>query len=192
MAISREDIKKKLGENATDEQITSMLDLFHDSEENLKKEKTDLQTQLSKLSDYDDIKAKLKEIEKASMTEQQRLEEEKKEVAKNLRESKMIKNEAQARKILAETNITDSLLSRLIDEDETTTINNANEYLNSYNALKEQIAKTTKEDLLKINVKPNTDNKVLDTGMTFEKFRTLSQEEQNRFAKEHPEEFKKL
>lgn len=192
MAISREDIKKKLGENATDEQITSILDLFHDSEENLKKEKTDLQTQLSKLSDYNDIKAKLKEMEKASMTEQQRLEEEKKEVAKNLRESKMIKNEAQARKILAETNITDSLLSRLIDEDETTTINNANEYLNSYNALKEQIAKTTKEDLLKINVKPNTDNKVLDTGMTFEKFRTLSQEEQNKFAKEHPEEFEKL
>lgn len=193
MAISREEIKKMLGENATDEQVSSILDVFHANEKTLKDENESLTNQLSKYSDYDEMKKKLDDIETAKLSEQERLQKEKEEIAKNLKESRMIKNTAKAKEILAGLNVSDNLISSLISEDEALTIANANELLTSLNTLKDEVAKKTKEELTTLNIKPNVNDKNLDDGvMTFDKFKEMSIEEQNKFAEEHPEEFEKL
>lgn len=192
MAMSREDAKKILGENATDEQVSSLLNVFHASEKTLKEEIAQKNEELKKYSDYDSIKSQLDEINKSKMSEQEKLEQDKQEIAKNLKESKLIVNTAKAKEILAGCNVNDTLLKSLVNEDEATTISNATELLNSFNALKDEVAKKTKEDLTNLNLKPNMNNSTNDDVMTFDKFRTLSTEEQNKFAEEHPEEFEKL
>lgn len=195
MTISREEIKKKLGENATDEQISAMLDLLHTSEKNLKDEKNNLQTQLDKLSDYDEMKQKLAEIENEKLTEQERLQKEKEEIAKNLKESRLVKNKAKVMTVLAGLDIDEELVDSLVSEDENVSINKANKLKTKIETLSSEVEKKTKENLTQLNIKPNVNEKNLDNNngaMTFEKFRSLSQEEQNKFANEHPEEFEKL
>ena len=195
MTISREEIKKKLGETATDEQISAMLDLLHTSEKNLKDEKNNLQTQLDKLSDYDEMKQKLAEIENEKLTEQERLQKEKEEIAKNLKESRLVKNKAKVMTVLAGLDIDEELVDSLVSEDENVSINKANKLKTKIETLSSEVEKRTKENLTQLNIKPNVNEKNLDNNngaMTFEKFRSLSQEEQNKFANEHPEEFEKL
>lgn len=195
MTISREEIKKKLGESATDEQISAMLDLLHTSEKNLKDEKNNLQTQLDKLSDYDEMKQKLAKIENEKLTEQERLQKEKEEIAKNLKESRLVKNKAKVMTVLAGLDIDEELVDSLVSEDENVSINKANKLKTKIETLSQEVEKKTKENLTQLNIKPNVNEKNLDNNngaMTFEKFRSLSQEEQNKFANEHPEEFEKL
>lgn len=190
--MSREDAKKILGENATDEQVSSLLNVFHASEKTLKEEIAQKNEELKKYSDYDSIKSQLDEINKSKMSEQEKLEQDKQEIAKNLKESKLIVNTAKAKEILAGCNVNDTLLKSLVNEDEAITISNATELLNSFNNLREEVAKKTKEDLTNLDLKPNMNNATSNDAMTFDKFRTLSSEEQNKFALEHPEEFEKL
>lgn len=192
MNISREEIKKKLGENATDEQISAMLDLLHTSEKTLKEEKSNLQIQLDKLSDYDDMKQKLAKIEDEKLTEQERLQKEKEEIAKNLKESKIIKNKSKVMTILAGLDIDDEIIDSLVSEDETISINKANKLKTKIENVTNEVAKKTQENLTQLNIKPNVNEKNLDDKMTFDKFRSLSQEEQNKFAQEHPQEFENL
>ena len=56
--------------------------------------------------------------------------------------------------------------------------------------MKDETIKKTKEELANVDVKPqisNVDN--ANETMTWDKFQNLSQEEQNKFADEHPDEF---
>ena len=109
--MTRDEAKKILGESATEEQITNFLNNYHLNENAKMKELQDqlnvLKSENSKYSDYDTIKSKLNEIEQASMTEQQKLEQMKQETEKNLRESRIIVNTAKAKEILAGENIDD-------------------------------------------------------------------------------------
>lgn len=195
--MTREKAREILGEGATEEQINNLLTNYHVEESSkikeLEKQVTTLQNDNNKYSDYDDIKKQLDDINKANMSEQEKLEEMKKEIEKNLKDSRITKNEATARKILAETNISETLLARLIDEDEQTTINNANEYLNGYNSLKDEVAKKTKEDLSTLDVTPTISNvNQNENEMNIDKFMDMSADEQEKFINEHPEEFSKL
>lgn len=188
--MSRDDIRKMLGEGATEEQVTNVLNALYTSSKAKDDEINTLKTKNSQYSDYEELKKYKEDVEKSKMTEQEKIDAMKREIEANLKSSRITKNEATARKILAETNISDTLLARLIDEDEQTTINNANDYLNSYNALKEEVVKKTKEELNTLNLQPNIENKVLDDGvMTSDKFFDLSSEEQEKFIEEHPNEF---
>lgn len=193
MTISREEIKKQLGEGATEAQISAMLDLLHNSEKNLKEEKNNLQSQLDKLSDYDDMKQKLAKIEDEKLTEQEKLQKDKDEIAKNLKESRIVKNKAKVMTVLAGLDIDEELIDSLVSEDETISINKANKLKTKIDTLSTEIEKKTKENLTQLNIKPSVNDKNLDTNaMTFDKFRNLSQEEQNKFAQEHPQEFENL
>ena len=162
MTISREEIKKKLGESATDEQISAMLDLLHTSEKNLKDEKNNLQTQLDKLSDYDEMKQKLAEIENEKLTEQERLQKEKEEIAKNLKESRLIKNKAKVMTVLAGLDIDEELVDSLVSEDENVSINKANKLKTKIETLSSEVEKKTKENLTQLNIKPNVNEKNLE------------------------------
>lgn len=192
--MTRDEVKKILGENATDEQITNYLDGYHAIEKEKNKEIDNLKAQLNKFNDYDDIKKKLDDIEKANMSEQEKLENMKKEYEKNLRDSKIIVNKAKAKQILAGLDISDDIINSLVVEDEVVTTQNATNLASQINTIKEAVAKQTKEELNALDVKPNISNvdPNKDNSMTWEKFTNLSQEEQSKFQMEHPDEFANL
>lgn len=193
-------LKGILGEDPTKEQIDNLLINVNKNDqeqqkqiENLNKQIESLTNENKKYSDYDAIKKQLDDINKANMSEQEKLEEMKKEVEKNLRDSRITKNKAKALEILAGENVDEDILSSLVSEDLDITISKATKMKETFNNLREATSKKTKEDLLNIDAKPNIENKVqTDSGMTMEKFNTLSAEEQNKFAEENPELFEKL
>ena len=192
--MTRDEVKKILGEGATDEQITNYLDGYHAIEKEKNKEINDLKAQLNKFNDYDDIKKKLDDIEKANMTEQEKLENMKKEYEKNLHDSKIIVNKAKAKQILAGLDISDDIINSLVVEDEAQTTQNATNLASQIKTIKEAVVKQTKEELNALDVKPNISNvdPNQDNTMNWDKFTKLSQEEQSKFQMEHPKEFARL
>ena len=197
--MNREMARKILGEGATEEQITNLLNNYHVEEsakvKELESQLTNLSEQNSKYSDYDEIKAKLDEINRASMTEQEKLEQMKKETETNLRNSRVIVNTAKAKEILAGLNLDDDLISLVVSDDEQKTITNANNLKAKFDSQKEQIAKETKESLISVDLKPDLSNVsqnndgVIDS---FEKFDSLSAEDQIKWLDEHPNELQNL
>jgi hypothetical protein len=195
--MNREKAREILGENATEEQITNLLNQWHIDEsakvKDLESKVNNLTTENSKYSDYESIKQQLDNINKANMTEQEKLEQMKKEAETNLKNSRIIVNTAKAKDILAGLNVSDSLIAKLVSDDETTTINSANELKTMLETQKEEVAKQTKESLITQNIQPTISNvPQTSDAMTMSKFMELSAEEQNAFINEHPTEFENL
>ena len=198
--MTREDCRKILGEDATEEQITNMLNNYHIQEsakvKELENKINSLTAENSKHSDYDDIKKQLDEINQANMSEQEKMARDREEIAKNLSESRIIKNTAKAKDILAGLNVSDSIIAKLVDEDENITLNSANELKTLLETQKETVAKQTKESLANLNLDPTLPNvnqgEESNTIDTFEKFGKLSASEQEKWISEHPNEFENL
>lgn len=191
--MSRDEARKILGEGATEEQITNLLNNFHNMEKAKNDEIATLKAQNDKYSDYDAIKSKLTEIEKANMTEQEKLEQMKKETEMNLKNSRIIVNTAKAKDILVGLDLDDDTIAMLVSDDEAKTINNATKLKEKFDTLKANVEKQTKESLVVADLTPSISNVNQNEGaMTLDKFNDLSAEEQNKFIEEHPEEFAKL
>lgn len=192
--MTRDEIKKILGEGATEEQITNTLNALHNQTNALNKQISELQSNISQYSDYNDIKKQLDEINKANMSEQERLNSQKEEIAKNLRESRIIKNKAKVMEILAGKNFDEEIIDSLVGEDEALSLAKAQKLVTNFDNAMADIKKKTEEELANLNVKPNLPNtNPNDNGaMTWEKFSKLSTEEQNKFAETNPEEFANL
>lgn len=191
--MTRDEVRKLLGEGATEEQITNVLNMAHTKLNEKDKELKDIKENLNKFSDYDEIKNKLTEIEKSQLTEQEKIDIAKKEATENLKQSKRIVNTARAKEVLAGLNVSEKIIATLVSEDEEKTLENANELANQINLLKENTKKEVEEALANLDVKPPITNKNQnDDKMTFEKFNKLSSEEQAKFAENNPEEFAKL
>lgn len=191
--MSRDEARKILGEGATEEQITNLLNNFHNMEKAKNDEIATLKAQNDKYSDYDAIKSKLNEIEKANMTEQEKLEQMKKETEMNLKNSRIIVNTAKAKDILVGLDLDDDTIAMLVSDDEAKTINNATKLKEKFDTLKANVEKQTKESLVVADLTPSISNVNQNEGaMTLDKFNDLSAEEQNKFIEEHPEEFAKL
>ena len=189
--MTRDEAKKILGESATEEQITNFLNNYHLNENAKVKELQDqldaLKSENSKYSDYDTIKTKLNQIEQANMTEQQKLDQMKKETENNLRESRIIVNTAKAKEILAGENIDEKLIASLVDDNLENTIAKATMFKQTLTNLKDSVAKQTKESLVNADLKPtipnvNPNNDV----MTLDKFGNMSADEQNKWLQENP------
>lgn len=191
--MRREEIKKILGEGATEEQVSAILNAFHSDIDAKDKEINSLNSKLQKQNDYDAIKNELEEIHKANMSEQEKLEEQKKEIAKNLHDSKIIVNTAKAKEILAGLPLTDDVINSLVRDDEETTITNATNLKTQIESLKLETDKKVREELANIDLKPSISNVPQDGGaMTWDKFEGMTIAEQNKFAEEHPDEFANL
>lgn len=191
--MRREEIKKILGEGATDEQVSAVLNAFHSDIDAKDKEINSLSSKLQKQNDYDAIKNELEEIHKANMSEQEKMEEQKKEIEKNLRESRIIVNTAKAKEILAGIPLTDEIINSLVRDDEQATITNATNLKTQIESLKTETDKKVREELASIDLKPSISNVPQDGGaMTWDKFEGMTIEEQNKFAEEHPDEFANL
>ncbi len=193
--MTREMAKQILGDGATEEQVTNLLNSFHNVEKTKNEEITTLKNQLEQFSDYDAIKKQLDDINKANMTEQEKLEEQKREIARNLSQSRVIVNTAKAKEILAGLELDDETISMLVSDDENKTIGNATRLKQKFDSLKENVEKQTKEKLLNANLDPSISNvnpNKDDETMTIDKFMELSSVEQEKFIEEHPEEFNNL
>jgi len=188
--MRREELLEK---GYTEEQVTDILNTFHSINKENETLKADLLNAKNMEAKYNDAQKQLEDIQKASMNDQQRLELEKKEIEKNLRESKLIVNKAKAKEVLAGLDIDEELISNLVNEDEATTIKNATLLKNKFEAFKETVAKQTKDSLASLDVKPNLTNVPQESNaMTWDKFQKLSDEEQSKWANENPEEFNNL
>lgn len=195
--MNREKAREILGENATEEQITNLLNQWHIDEsakvKEFEKQVNDLTGEMSKYKDYDSIKKQLDDINKANMSEQEKLEQMKKETETNLKNSRIIVNTAKAKDILAGLNVSDSIIERLVSDDETTTVNSANELKTMLETQKELVAKKTQEALVTQNIQPTISNVTQNNdAMTMDKFMDLSADEQNKFINEHPQEYENL
>lgn len=191
--MTRDMAKTLLGENATEEQITNLLNNFHNAEKEKDNEIQQLKSKLDNQSDYDSIKSELNQINQAKMSEQEKIEQMKKEVEANLRSSRITCNKAKAKEILAGEDVDEKLIEKLVTDNEEDTISNANLFKDTLNNLKDSVAKKTKESLLTKDVKPNLSNvKQDDLKMTLDKFSNLSTADQEDFISKYPEEFKNL
>ena len=201
MSMSREQAKALLGENATDEQINALLNKFHEEQKELKdqiatmeKDNSNLKTKNAELQGY---KTKIDEIEREKMSEAEKIQLAKEELAEKNRMADLRLNSIEAKSILIGAGVSDAeaeaLVASIVKENKDETLKAANLLAAQFNSIKENTAKRTKEELSNIDIKPNPSNKVVDSEtMTREKFFKLSQAEQNKFVEEHPDEFYKL
>jgi len=189
--MDREKARKILGENATEEQVTNLLNSWHIEEtakvKELENQLNGLKEQNSKYSDYDEIKSKLDEINKANMSEQEKLEAQKKEIETNLKNSRIIVNTAKAKEILAGLDLDDDIISLVVSDDEAKTISSANKLKAKFDIQKENVAKQTKESLANVDLTPTITNvNQNENNMSFDKFNSLSADEQNKWLEENP------
>lgn len=189
--MNREKARQILGEGATEEQVTNFLNEWHKekSEEKTQYETQlqDLQNQISKYSDYETIKKENESFKQSQMTEQEKLEQMKKETEKNLKDSRIIVNTAKAKEILAGLDLEDDLINLVVSDDSEKTIESANKLKAKFDSQKDIVAKQTKETLINVNLNPTISNvNQNDDVMTFEKFSNLSAEEQNEWLTQNP------
>lgn len=196
--MSREDAKKILGEDATEQQITNFLNVIHLN--NSKMEELRVENEANKIA-REEASRKAKEyeeqlaiIEKEKMSDVEKLELAKKEAEENLANSRRILSKAKAQEILSTVGITDEdIIKTVVSDDLDSTVANAQILANKFKFIQDETVKKTKEELANIDVKPNPTNVPQnDNQMTWEKFTALSVEEQSKFEQEHPDEFAKL
>lgn len=194
--MKREDL---LAKGFTEEQVTEILNMHHNESLQVNKENERLKGELAsaneKVASYSNMEQEYNAYKQSQMTEQEKFEAMKKETAQNLAMSKKIMNEAQAKTILAEIGgVDDTVLSSIVSEDSDKTIANANALVNMFKTRQEETIKKTKEEIQNANILPTPSNvpdgeKVIKT---FEDFDKLSYEEQDKFQREHPDEFANL
>lgn len=200
--MKREELLEK---GYSEEQVSELLDMFHKNNADLVKQNETLTNDLAnannKIAGLSEKEKELNSIKQAQLSDSEKMalkikEIEEREKASQQREAQARKvlNEAKAKVILSEIGgVSDSILKSIVSDDENATIQNANDLLNQFKTFKEETINKTKEELSSANIKPNPSNTILDTSaMTWDKFTTLSIEEQSRFQEEHPDEFAKL
>ncbi len=141
---------------------------------------------MNKYIDYDDIKKQLDDINKAKMTEQEKIELMQKETKQKLAHANRIYNTAKAKEILAGLDLDEDLIQLVVSEDADKTIASANKLKEKFDIQKENVVKETKESLTSLNLDPTLPNVNQNNVMTLEKFGNMSAEEQNKWMQENP------
>ena len=188
--MKREDL---LAKGYTEEQVTDLLNTFHEVNNENKKLQSELDKKASLETQNQELQKQLDEIHKANMTEQEKINAEKAEIEENLANSRKIYNTAKAKEILAGMDIDEELIKTLVSDDEETTIANANLLKSKINNVIEITAKQTKDSITSIPVAPQPTNVPQgDDEMTLDKFNKLSMTDQIIFKRENPEKYNEL
>ena len=158
--MKREDL---LAKGFTEEQVTEILNMHHNESQEVNKENERLKGEIAsvneKLAGYSNMEQEYNAYKQSQMTEQEKFEAMKKEAESNLAMSKRIRNEAQAKTILAEIGgVDEAVLNSIVSEDSEKTIANANALVNLVRAREEETMKKTKENIQNLNVLPNPSN----------------------------------
>lgn len=194
-ALSRDELSKLLGEGATEEQKTNILNLLHNQTNDLNKTISNLQSQVDKYKDYDDIKSQLNAYNQSKMTEQEKLEAQRKEIETNLKQSRIIKNKAQVMTILAGRSIDEDIINSLVSEDENSSIEKAKKMASQIDTIIANAKLEKEQELEKVNVKPdlpNNNNETQTDNEQAEKFNKMSYNERIELKNSNPELFNKL
>ena len=198
--MTRENAKTILGEGATEEQITALLNAFHAQNSELEKANAEVNRYKSELENAqkqnDSYKSELDKINTASLTKEEQLAKREEAIAKREQETNLIYNRAIVKDKFAglglDSKELDSLVESIATGDETKSLATADIFVNTFNSMRESTIKSTKEELINTNVKPVASNNTDSNVMTWDKFKALSQDEQTKFQKEHPTEFANL
>lgn len=177
----------------SEEQVTDLLNMFH--EQNQKN--NDLQNEVNKLKGFEtkfnEIQTQMDEINKSKMTEQEKIDAERKEADDYLNKSRIIYNTAKAKEILAGYDVSDELIQNLVNGDETSTINSANQLKSLLDDKIEKTAIKIKDEIANKDVKPTPTNiPPQDDTMTIEKFSKLSMTEQKQWKDAHLDEYHEM
>ena len=184
--MTREDARKILGEEATEEQISNLLNNVHNSLKTKEDEIKTLREKVDSQGDYDSIKAQLDEINKAKMSEEEKIAAKLKEAEQKKAEADIIYNTAKAKEILSGYNVPEDLVKSLVKPDEATTISNANMLKSQMDTLKDKVTKDVTDKIASLDVKPNPTNVPQgDDKMTREKFEKMTMLEQKQWKDEN-------
>lgn len=177
--MTRDNAREILGEGASEEQITNFLNKVHQLEKTKNDEIARLKAENDKRKDYDELKTKLSDIEKANLTREEQIALMESTAKENLAKSNKILNTTKAKEILAGLDLDDDTVAMLVTEDEATTIANANRLKAKFDLLKDNVEKQTKETLMNTNLKPSMSNVEQSEGiMTKDKFDKMTFAEQ--------------
>ena len=205
--MTRDEVKKILGEDATDVQITNFLNYHHSYEKTKNDEISGYKATISEHGDYDTIKKELDDLKKANMSNEELLVAKQKELDEALskakeQELKLLKkqNSLEAKSILIEAGITDEeqlkgILNSISTDNKDNTIASANNIANLIKSTKDSTEKSVKEQLMQGEPNPNSEKGKkadADTTMTLDKFNKLSYSEQKEWKDAHLEEYHKL
>jgi hypothetical protein len=186
-----------LAKGYTEEQVTDLLNAFHNANNEVKKENENLRKVLESKNALEEqnqnLQKQLDAINEANLTEQEKIAKEREEAERYLSNAKKINNTAKAKEILAGLDIDDTLVATLVSDDEQATINNANLLKAKIENVREVAITTTKEQLANIDVKPNPSNIPQDEGaMTLDKLNAMSLTDQLMFKRENPDVYAEL
>ena len=182
-----------LAKGYTEEQVTDLLNTFHSINSENKLLKNEVQAKQDLVNQNLELQRQLDEINKANMSEQERLASEKAETEKYLANAKKIYNTAKAKEILAGLDVDDQLIETLVSEDESATVNNAMLLKNKFDSLREITIKQTKENIANLDIKPNPTNIPQENDvMTVEKFQKMTLSQQVQWKRNNEEEYENL
>lgn len=188
--MKREELLEK---GYTEEQVTDLLNMYHTQNSEITNLNKKLEEKSKLENEYKNLQKQLDDINKANMTEQEKLANEKKEAEEYLSKSKKIYNKAKVKEILAGYDIEDDIINSFVTEDETTSINGANLLKSRLDTIINNTTKQVQDNIASIDVRPTASNNPnKDVVMDFEKFGQLSAKEQEDFIANHPEEFENL
>lgn len=198
--MKRDEVKQILGEGATEEQISAVLNMYHTQKAELDKANSEKDKYKSSYEEAiktsDSYKSELDKINEANLTKEEQLAKREKDIALKEEATNLIHNKAMVKEKLASLNLDGETLNSLVDtittSDQAKSLASADVYVNTFNSMKASTIQSTKEELINVNAKPVPSNNPNGDVMTWDKFRTLSQEEQTKFQKEHPQEFANL
>ena len=188
--MKREELLEK---GYSEEQVTELLNMFHGVNDENKKLQNEINNKKELETKNAELQKKLDDINKANMSEQERLQKEKEEIERNLANSKKIYNTAKVKEILAGYEIEDELIDRLVSSDENDSINNANLFKSRIDMIKANTEKDYANKISNLDVKPSQTNIPQDNGkMTSEKLSKMTLTEQMLWKKEHEEEYDQI
>lgn len=188
--MKREELLEK---GYTEEQVTDLLNMYHTQNSEISNLNKKLEEKSKLENEYKNLQKQLDDINKANMTEQEKLANEKKEAEEYLSKSKKIYNKAKVKEILAGYDIEDDIINSFVTEDETTSVNGANLLKSRLDTIITNTTKQVQDNIASIDVRPSASNNPnKDSTMNFEKFGQLSAREQEDFIKNHPEEFENI
>lgn len=186
-----------LAKGFTEEQVTEILNTYHaydkEKDNQIKSLSNEVEAGKSLQLQNAELQKQLDDLNKAKLTEQEKLELDKKETQQKLADAKKIYNTAKAKEILAGLDVPDTLINRLVTTDENETITNANVYKSQFETYKEKIEKSTKANIQNLDGKPQPTNIPQQSdSMTLDKFKKMSLTEQSRWKKENQDAYRSL
>ena len=196
--LKREDF---LSKGYSEEQITDLLNMFHNDRQNDLTEMENLKKTNNEISQkFNNVNGELQKIKNANLTEQEKIEKMLKEAEETVnranakeRSANKVYNKAKAKEILAEYNLNDELIDTLVSDDEAITLKNVNNWKNAIDSMNQNTVKKVREEISNIDVRPTQTNVSQGCDVrTKEKMSKLSLTELKAWKDENPELYEQL